>query len=62
MLIGTSLTGVAAVVIVIVILILVSIQFTLNQILREIREIRKKVERRDSCGNQSSYKGNVWDE
>ncbi len=53
-----SATGIAFVVIVIVLLILVSIQFTLNQILREIREIRKKTDRRD----QDSYKGSVWDE
>lgn len=62
MLIETSVTGVAVVVIVIVILILVSIQFTLNQILRELREIRKKVERRDTYRNDNPYKGSAWDE
>ena len=59
---GTSLIGTFAVVIVIVILIMVSIQFTLNQILRELREIRKKVDQKDSFRDANPYKGRQWDE
>ncbi len=57
-----SQTGMAVVVVVILLLILVSIQFTLNQILRELREIKKKVDIRDPYRNGSEYRGREWDE
>ena len=50
------------VVTVIVLLILVSIQFTLNQILRELREIRKKKDRNEFYGDQGPYRRRDWDE
>ena len=59
---GFSPEGMAVVVVVIVILILVSIQFTLNQILRELREVRKKMDLREPFGRQSSYRRGEWDE
>lgn len=40
--------GMIVVAVVIALLILVSIQFTLNMILREVREIRKKMDLRES--------------
>ena len=59
---GASLTGIAVVVTFIVILILISIQFTLNQILRELREIRKRVDWKDTYRDSNQYIGRQWDE
>ncbi len=47
MLFSFSQQGLSAVIIAIVLLILISIQFTLNQILKELREIRKRSAFRD---------------
>lgn len=60
MLIEFSDTGIIVVVVVILLLILVSIQFTLNQILRELREIKKKTDLRDSYRDQNPYKDDLW--
>ncbi len=62
MIMNYSWTGMIIVVTVIVLLILVSIQFTLNQILRELREIRKKKDRNEFYGDQGPYRRRDWDE
>ncbi len=59
---GFSQTGMTVMVVVILLLILVSIQFTLNQILRELREIKKKTDLRDPYIDRTSYRGREWNE
>ncbi|MBR2735827.1 MAG: hypothetical protein IKD86_00795 [Firmicutes bacterium] len=59
---GFSQSGMTVMVIVILLMILVSIQFTLNQILRELREIKKKSDLRDPYNDRTPYRRREWDE